>query len=94
MVTSVRHSSSPISTYAYEDSCLTHAVEAAYPPLEFWDFIPAWVIYIITGFVISFLKANDSIQSVFFQFGIFFGFEVGITSIFRLLKYFLAMSKA
>ena len=49
-------------------------LKAVYPPLEF-GFHPAWVIYIITGFVISFLKANDSIQSVFFQFGIFFGFE-------------------
>ena len=32
------------------------------------DLAPHGVIYIITGFVISFLKANDSIQSVFFQF--------------------------
>ena len=39
---------------------LTHAVEAVYPPLEF-GFHSAWVVYIITGFVVSFLKANDSI---------------------------------
>ena len=37
MVTSVRHFQSDKYSHANGvDSCLTHAVEAVYPPLEFW----------------------------------------------------------
>ena len=56
------------------DTCLSHAVETIYPPFEF-RFHSTRMIYVVTGFVVSFLKADDAVQSVFFQLGVFLGFE-------------------
>ena len=66
-------------TYQYShpdgvNSGLTHTVESVYTPFKI-RFHASGVIYIISGFVVCFLETDYSVQPVFCQFGILFGFK-------------------
>ena len=56
------------------NASLSHAVESVNTPLKL-RFHATRMIDVVVSFVVCFLKADDSVQPMFFQLGIFFRFK-------------------